>query len=126
MPHKLVLEALPGQIQGPLRLVLTPEQDLSIGRTERSHLIIDHGTVTSRHARLWCEGGVWRVRDTESTAGTFVNEEAIGYGGEREIHPGDLLRLGGFRLRVGVGLQGDAPTYTGRPGAPPLPGQSGG
>jgi pSer/pThr/pTyr-binding forkhead associated (FHA) protein len=110
MAHLLALEALPGQISQPLRIVIASDQDVTLGRTERAQVIVAHPTVTSRHARVWCEAGVWRIQDMESAGGTFINEEAIGYGATATLRPGDVVRLGGFRLRTGEGRPDDVPT----------------
>jgi pSer/pThr/pTyr-binding forkhead associated (FHA) protein len=115
MARPLVLEALPDQGSEPLRIVIAPDQDISLGRTERAQVIVSHSSVMSLHARVWFEGGAWQIQDMKSNAGTFVNERPIGFNGTATIRPGDVVRLAAFALRVGEGRLGDVPTVLDTP-----------
>src|SRR5689334_6843419 len=65
-----------------------------VGRVEGADIVLDHGTVSSRHARFEPRDDGWWVVDVGSTGGTFVNEEAIGYTGARRLVQGDMVGLG--------------------------------
>jgi hypothetical protein len=73
----------------------------TIGRAEtgqRVDIEVAHGTTSTRHATLECDGGRIVLSDLGSTNGTFHNEEAIGFQGRREIRNGDKIRFGGFSV----------------------------
>ncbi|MGH1491023.1 MAG: FHA domain-containing protein [Acidimicrobiales bacterium] len=61
----------------------------TIGRT--SAVTIDHPEVSSAHAQFALAAGVWRVRDLDSTNGTFLNGKQVV---ESELLSGDEIRLG--------------------------------
>jgi hypothetical protein len=62
-----------------------------LGRSPSCDLTISDASVSSEHARLSYEGGVWRVANLLSTNGTFVNNNKTSNGLLRD---GDRLRLG--------------------------------
>ncbi|MDZ7825655.1 MAG: FHA domain-containing protein [Gammaproteobacteria bacterium] len=63
----------------------------TIGRADNSDLVIKDGTVSSRHAQIVNENGVWRVVNLISTNGTSVNGNTaiVGY-----LSPGDVIAFG--------------------------------
>jgi len=90
--------------------VLHPDQKLLLGRTQVSDIVLDHGTVTSRHAWIWFEDGQWMVQDAESQSGTFLDEESLGYGVAGPLPFGSRVRLGGVTLQVSEGAPDLQPT----------------
>jgi pSer/pThr/pTyr-binding forkhead associated (FHA) protein len=73
----------------------------SIGRADTGQKVdieIAHGTTSTHHATIECEGGRFILSDLGSTNGTFHNEEAIGFKGRRELRDGDKIRFGGFSV----------------------------
>jgi pSer/pThr/pTyr-binding forkhead associated (FHA) protein len=74
-----------------------------IGRAETGQKVdieIAHGTTSTHHATIDCEGNRVILSDLGSTNGTFHNEEAIGFQGRRELRDGDRIRFGGFSVIV--------------------------
>lgn len=74
-----------------------------VGRAETGQKVeipIAHGTTSTHHATVDCEGGRMVLSDLGSTNGTFHNEEAIGFQGRRELRDGDRIRFGGFSVIV--------------------------
>ena len=74
-----------------------------IGRAETGQKVdvpVAHGTTSTHHATIDCEGGRMILSDLGSTNGTFHNEEAIGFQGRRELRDGDRVRFGGFSVIV--------------------------
>jgi hypothetical protein len=61
-------------------------------------------TTSSNHAAFYidAQSRASHVEDLGSTNGTFVNEDAIGPRGRRELRDGDRVRLGGFSLVIKV------------------------
>lgn len=74
-----------------------------VGRAETGQDVdvpIGHGTTSTRHAQIDCDGGRFIITDMGSTNGTFHNEDAIGFQGKRELRDGDKLRFGGYTVVV--------------------------
>jgi len=86
----------------PRGLGLPPADDLLrarvvVGRSSSCELVLTDDTVSRRHAELRIEGGRWLLRDLGSSNGTWVNGRRVV---EAEVRPGDVLHLGGCRLRL--------------------------
>lgn len=73
------------------------DSPLTIGRDPECDLFFADKKLSRRHARVERSGGRFKVVDLESRNGTWVNEERIE---ERELSPGDEIRLGGLRIQV--------------------------
>lgn len=67
-----------------------------IGRSKASDIVLGIPTVSRNHAVVSIKEGFWYICDTESKAGIYVNEEKIS--GKRQLHTGDVVRLGGVSL----------------------------
>jgi hypothetical protein len=75
----------------------------SVGRAETGQKVdieIAHGTTSTHHATIECDGPRFVLSDLGSTNGTFHNEEAIGFQGRRELRDGDKVRFGGYSVMV--------------------------
>jgi len=64
---------------------------MTIGRLADNGFQIDHGSVSSHHAEITGEEGIFRVRDLGSTNGTFVNDERVE---ESVLKNNDSIRFG--------------------------------
>jgi len=69
----------------------------TIGRHLDNSIVLDDAFVSSRHAEMSFERGIWTVRDLDSTNGTFLNGTAV-RGAER-VSPGDMVQFGRMQLR---------------------------
>jgi pSer/pThr/pTyr-binding forkhead associated (FHA) protein len=77
----------------------------TVGRAnagEPADVPLADATISSRHAALVIDPDRVVVEDTNSTNGTYVNEEPIGQNGKRELRDGDRLRFGGFTTLVKI------------------------
>jgi pSer/pThr/pTyr-binding forkhead associated (FHA) protein len=54
-----------------------PDERLTVGRLADNGLHLDDPSVSSHHAELHFEDGVWHLHDLDSTNGTFVNGEKV-------------------------------------------------
>ena len=64
-----------------------------IGRQPDNDCVINHPTVSHRHAKVVLEDGTFVLYDLDSTVGTFVNNERI----EKQIlRTGDIILFGSF------------------------------
>jgi S1-C subfamily serine protease len=99
---------------------------VTIGRHATSDLRFDpleELDVSTRHAELRLDNGVWSVADDSSTNGTFLNGERIA--GPRVIADGDILSFGAKGPRVeihGTGTSAPPPrtSVAAAPSAPRL------
>lgn len=69
------------------------EDSTTIGRVADNTIQIDDASVSSHHAQIVCEGGVWSLVDTDSTNGTFFNGERVT---RVELADGSMVRFGGI------------------------------
>jgi S1-C subfamily serine protease/pSer/pThr/pTyr-binding forkhead associated (FHA) protein len=80
---------------------------VAIGRHPKSDFQlepVEDLDVSVRHAEIVASGGGYRIRDSGSTNGTFVNGRRIE--GEEEIRHGDVLWLGAEGPKIEVSLPG--------------------
>jgi pSer/pThr/pTyr-binding forkhead associated (FHA) protein len=70
---------------------------LEIGRSSACQIVLGDDTVSRRHAELRYEDGRWILRDLGSSNGTYVNGRLVT---EAEVRRGDVVHLGGCRLRL--------------------------
>lgn len=71
--------------------------DLSIGRTEGNDLILNHPSVSRKHAKIEDRNGNWWVADLKSTNGVKVNGTQVT---EAQVRPGDLVLIGSVQLDI--------------------------
>lgn len=63
----------------------------SIGRSFKCDIVIEDSKVSRIHAWLYKENHIWRLKDNDSTNGTFVNDEIVS---DRALNIDDIIRLG--------------------------------
>ena len=71
-----------------------------IGRDPQCHLRPASPLISKRHCAVLVKGGKVYLRDFGSTNGTFINDEPVK--GERQMQPGDVLKVGPLLFRVQV------------------------
>ncbi|GII98842.1 type III secretion system (T3SS) inner membrane Yop/YscD-like protein [Sediminihabitans luteus] len=95
--------ATPARSAGPTRLVVTTgalrgttipltSQAILIGRAPGCTLVLEDDYSSSRHARVFPQGGQWYVEDLGSTNGTYIHDKRIS--GVVQISPGTPVRIG--------------------------------
>jgi pSer/pThr/pTyr-binding forkhead associated (FHA) protein len=67
----------------------------TIGRHPDSDIFLDDVTVSRRHAEIRHHDAAFTVNDVGSLNGTYLNRERIE---EADLHSGDELQIGKFRL----------------------------
>jgi sigma-B regulation protein RsbU (phosphoserine phosphatase) len=91
---------------GPVSRRVLTESRLVIGRVPGVQILLDHHTVSRRHAEMFCDPfGRWWIRDLGSTNGTLVNGETIV---ERVLEPGDRVAIGDFAIAFCLEANGSA------------------
>ncbi|HYI12738.1 MAG TPA: adenylate/guanylate cyclase domain-containing protein [Thermoanaerobaculia bacterium] len=71
--------------------------ELSIGRTEGNDLVLNHPSVSRKHARVEARTNAWWIIDLKSTNGVKVNGNLIT---ESEIVAGDKILVGSVQLDI--------------------------
>jgi len=64
-------------LQHPERRFDIAKPTITIGRTRRCDVVIDHTTVSRQHATIRLEQGQFRLYDLGSTNGTFLGEQRV-------------------------------------------------
>lgn len=88
-----LLIALAGPNSGA-RFLLNSDKT-NAGRHPRTDIFLDDFTVSRKHVQFIREGNTFRVVDSGSLNGTYVNRERID---EATLHAGDEVQIGKFRL----------------------------
>jgi pSer/pThr/pTyr-binding forkhead associated (FHA) protein len=70
-------------------------QVTKVGRHPESDIFLDDVTVSRRHAEFVHDGDRYLVRDVGSLNGTYLNRDRLE---EAELHSGDEVQIGKFRL----------------------------
>ena len=84
---------------GGLRRVPIRPLPFRIGRGQGLELMLPSGSVSKVHAEIYEAEGSLRLRDLESTNGTFVNGQLVK---DAAIREGDVLHFADFEFRVGA------------------------
>jgi adenylate cyclase len=71
--------------------VLDLKDELSVGRTEGNDLILNHPSVSRKHARFDLRGEHWWVVDLKSTNGVKINGNLVT---EAQVGAGDKISIG--------------------------------
>jgi predicted component of type VI protein secretion system len=71
-----------------------------VGRRDFADVVIDHPSLSKRHAVLIKTDGLLVIRDLITTNGTKVKGQRIRWAA---LLPGDRIALGGYKMRVYLG-----------------------
>lgn len=67
-------------------------QELTIGRADKCHVVLDDTYVSQVHARVFPRGDSFFIEDLGSTNGTYLNRKRVG--GATELQRGDRVKIG--------------------------------
>ncbi|MFQ5655342.1 MAG: FHA domain-containing protein, partial [Planctomycetota bacterium] len=98
---------------------IPPRGSILCGRSPRSDLPIPGRGVSRRHAIFWHRAGLDWVEDAGSTNGTFVNDVRVE--GAAPLGDGDVITIGGLRLRYSLSAPASAAPAEPPPAAAPAP-----
>jgi adenylate cyclase len=71
--------------------------ELTVGRTEGNDLVLNHPSVSRRHARFDPRDDRWWIVDLKSTNGIKVNGNLVT---EAQVNPGDKILIGSVQLEL--------------------------
>jgi hypothetical protein len=84
-------------IEGPQRGELyTLAPNSSIGTDPSCTVVLNDQYMSSHHAEIKAEGGVWVLKDLGSTNGTYVNDQRID---QQELVDNDFVKFGGQQVK---------------------------
>jgi hypothetical protein len=86
---RLVVERAPGHDPG---MIYDLDGNIVLGRGEQAEIRLEDPFASSRHARIYEQGGAIVIEDMGSTNGTYLNEELLETA--RPLHPEDRVRIG--------------------------------
>lgn len=66
--------------------------ELTVGRDDKCHIVLDDPYASQVHARLYQRNGAVFVEDLGSTNGTYLNRTRVT--AETELHRGDQIKIG--------------------------------
>jgi predicted component of type VI protein secretion system len=93
------------EAQGKIGYEFT-EEVITVGRAPDNMIVIEDGSVSSRHAQLERTGETYRLKDLESTNGTRVNGVPIT---ETALRFDDRVRFGAVEARFESDTHGSQP-----------------
>jgi pSer/pThr/pTyr-binding forkhead associated (FHA) protein len=80
-------------IEGPLKgKTYGLGEELTIGRAEKCHVVVDDTYVSQVHARFYANGDSYFIEDLGSTNGTYLNRRRIT--DPEELSRGDRVKIG--------------------------------
>jgi pSer/pThr/pTyr-binding forkhead associated (FHA) protein len=88
------------------------DRPLSIGRDDDNGLVLDHPTVSRRHAAVAARQGRWYLTDLGSFNGTFINDDRVPPGIPLQLHHADRISVGSEVLLFSEPTQQDDPDRT--------------
>jgi pSer/pThr/pTyr-binding forkhead associated (FHA) protein len=92
-PRKLTV------VEGPLKgKSYGLGEELTIGRAEKCHIVVDDTYVSQVHARFYANGDSFFVEDLGSTNGTYLNRRRIT--SPAELSRGDRVKIGKMVLEM--------------------------
>lgn len=80
----------------PRDFVLNPSRITTIGRSDKSDVVLPEPASSRDHAEIGASQGRWWIRDKGSSNGTFVNATRIR---DRILTPGDRIRIGAVEFQ---------------------------
>jgi predicted component of type VI protein secretion system len=92
-----IIITLQNQVIG--KHVISPASELTIGRHTNNAIVIDHMSVSSRHASIRLQGDELMLTDLGSTNGTFVNNQRVS---EARLAHQDWISVGNHMLIVDI------------------------
>jgi len=92
----------------PAALDLAPDRPVTVGRGRDNAIVLRDSLASRLHAKIYCEGGRWFVRDF-GLNGTRVDGERIT--GGAELADGRLIRIGDVALRFSAVVGSGSATH---------------
>jgi hypothetical protein len=100
-PHGQLVVTAAGQTGIPVGKVFPLSPVTVIGRSTEADVSLNDTFLSTEHARLERQNGVWVLEDLNSTNGTYLNGFEVR--ASTEVHDGDVVRVGRVELKLVAG-----------------------
>lgn len=87
--------------------VVIDDLPVDIGRKSDNHIVLEEKNVSRKHAQIIMKEEQYFIMDSGSAGGTKLNGEKVS---EKDIHTGDAIEIGDYKLRFDSGLPDDERT----------------
>ena len=94
-----------GDVLGGQEFVFDPDSPITIGRTDDNTLVLDHKSVSRRHAKIERNGGYFVLTDLGSHNGTRVGQQMVT---RHYLKPGDVVWFGQVGVEFSFEEDGEA------------------
>lgn len=86
----------------PEEVIPVQKARVIVGRTEGADIVVPDDVLSRRQCAFDFSTGEVVIQDLNSTCGTYVNGESVGYGGGRALRAGDVVSMANvqFELRA--------------------------
>jgi len=74
------------------------QMEIMIGRDQQNDLQLQDDAISARHARIFFSNNLWMLEDSQSTNGTYVNDEKIL--SPTALVENDIIRCGKIIIKV--------------------------
>jgi predicted component of type VI protein secretion system len=74
------------------------QMEILIGRDLQNDLQLQDDTISARHARIFFSNNLWMVEDSQSTNGTFLNDEKVL--SPTALVENDMIRCGKIAVKI--------------------------
>lgn len=98
---EVVLRFLEGENEG-VEIRVNPPRELTIGRSEDCDIFLGEKKISRRHCKLLAKPDRVRLKDLQSTNGTFVNKRKVI---EAELESDDTVQVGTTVIKVSIYYQ---------------------
>ncbi len=91
------------KVSGPevnIDSLIVDRRGLRVGRTRDNMLTLEHREISRQHVRILWHDDKYFVEDLNSSNGTWLNDERLPAREERELRPGDVIRMGPFLMTL--------------------------
>lgn len=78
-----------------LTLPAFSDKEWSVGRSQLCDVVLEDPTVSSKHAIIRCDQGIWHIFDNGSTNGVKLNDNKVG---TTRFQHDDVLSIGSIKL----------------------------
>ena len=76
------------------------DADVTVGRETDNRVALSLDVLSRHHARLFADGGKWRVEDLGSANGTFFRGRKLEPKASEELANGDIVRFGTVAMSI--------------------------
>jgi pSer/pThr/pTyr-binding forkhead associated (FHA) protein len=84
---------------------LLNEPEMTAGRSDENHIVLDHKTISRTHCRITQKENNYFIQDLDSVNGIKINDAKVDY---QVMNPGDRVQIG--MLMFDFTIQGQEPT----------------